>query len=549
MKFWTFLLLLLFLAVSCRNAVKDELLSEVSPELPHDGQVYQAFEISDSLLLGLPSQSENMNPAFQKARAYYMKALEEELETEQHVSAYEDYLKSLWIMDGLTGKRHVFTIDKQNADYEHLTALIYDRLAWFLYTNDVWNISLECLEESNACFMKEENLLGVASNLELMGDVMLAQADKEGAMIYYKRADSIHERLNTDDIYQHFSSLIHRAQDLYNVGEKHASYDLLHHALEMTDNERLKRQVRFSLGYFYFENQQFDSALINLEQGYPLLPRQTLKTYCRIIKASNILGDSLKSAYYGELLSDMYLNRVAQSGDRSKMVMLYEKYKADSKDAKQKDVFYFILLVVTILVIIILVDIFLIERRKRRHKKEIEAREKIQATLENEIVTTKNDSKRKEEKIKSLESKLEKVVSNPDFQKLPFDQKMETLYEMLICKRVRRVLDANVKASISYPELVLSEPQLTMLVNAVDAVFPNFSVRIIERFPRMKRSDVVYCCMYILGVTEVQAAALTGKTYQAVWTRSMKLHEIFDNKSNLQLVLHGFLKDWKSSTY
>ena len=175
---------------------------------------------------------------------------------------------------------------------------------------------------------------------------------------------------------------------------------------------------------------------------------------------------------------------------------------------------------------------------------EIEAHEKIQASLEDEIVTTKIDSKQMEEKIKSLETELEKAVSNPDFQKLPFDQKMEALYEMPISKRVRKVMNANVKAGSSYPELVLSENQLTMLVNAVDAVFPKFSIQIIERFPRMKRSDVVYCCMYILGVTEVQAAALTGKTYQAVWTRSMKLHEIFDNKSNLQLVLHYFLKDW-----
>ena len=102
------------------------------------------------------------------------------------------------------------------------------------------------------------------------------------------------------------------------------------------------------------------------------------------------------------------------------------------------------------------------------------------------------------------------------------------------------------KAFSSYPELVLSDNQMTMLVNAVDAVFPKFSVRLIEMFPRLKRSDVVYCCFYVLGITEVQAAALTGKTYQAVWTRSLKIHEIFNNKSNLQLVLHGFIKDWQS---
>jgi hypothetical protein len=138
------------------------------------------------------------------------------------------------------------------------------------------------------------------------------------------------------------------------------------------------------------------------------------------------------------------------------------------------------------------------------------------------------------------------VLSNPDFHTLPFDQKLENLNEMPICQRVLTVREANVKAFSSYPELVLSENHKTMLVNAVDAVFPKFSVRIIEMFPRLKRSDVVYCCLYILGITEVQAAALTGKTYQAVWTRSLKMHEIFNNKSSLQLVLHSYLKDWKS---
>ena len=115
---------------------------------------------------------------------------------------------------------------------------------------------------------------------------------------------------------------------------------------------------------------------------------------------------------------------------------------------------------------------------------------------------------------------------------------------MPVCKRILKIKQSNVKAFSSYPEMVLSDNQLTMLVNAVDAVFPKFSVRIIEMFPRLKRSDVVYCCLYVLGITEVQAAALTGKTYQAVWTRSLKMHEIFDNKSSLQLILHGFLKDW-----
>ena len=320
---------------------------------------------------------------------------------------------------------------------------------------------------------------------------------------------------------------------------------LLHHALEMTtDDDMLKRKLHFSLGYIYYDKQQYDSALYNYEQSYPLLPRQTIKSYCRIIKSANILGDSLKAAHYGELLSDCFLEWQALNGNKIRMDIMYEDYKAFHKELHQKDIFNFVLLVVVLLLVILAFDSILIERRRRSHRKEIEVHEKVKALLEDEILTTKTASRNKEEKIKSLEIELKKAISNPDFQNLPFDKKLETLHEMPICKRVCMAKTANVKAGVAYPEMVLSENQMTTLVNAVDAVFPKFSLELIKKYPRLKRIDVMYCCMYILGVTEVQAAALTGKTYQAVWTRSMKLHEIFGNDSNLQLMMHDLLKHW-----
>jgi hypothetical protein len=243
------------------------------------------------------------------------------------------------------------------------------------------------------------------------------------------------------------------------------------------------------------------------------------------------------------MLADYNLNQMRQNGQKTRLVSLFENHKADSRDVRRQDLFCFLLLLALLLALIIVVDTVFIQRRKRRHKREIERHEKIKASLENEIETTRRAARRKEEEVRALEAKLQKVINNPGFQDLPFDKKMETLHEMPICKRVCMVKEANVKAGSSYPELVLSDKQMTNLVNALNAVFPKFSVKLMEKYPRMKWSDMVYCCMYVLGVSEVQAAALTGKTYQAVWTRSLKLHEIFDNKSNLQLFLHDFLKD------
>ena len=227
------------------------------------------------------------------------------------------------------------------------------------------------------------------------------------------------------------------------------------------------------------------------------------------------------------------------------MVLMYESAKSDRMDVRQKDIFYFVMMILVIIIVIVIIINFIFNySRTRHHKHEIAVHEQIKASLEGEIEASKRMSRHKEEQIRALETKLQKVVSNPDFQKLPFDKKMDTLFEMPICKRVCMVKEANVKAGSSYPELVLSDNQMTKLVNAVDAVFPKFSVKIIEKYPRLKRFDVVYCCMYILGISEVQAAALTGKTYQAVWTRSLKLHEVFGDKSNLQLFLQDLLKNW-----
>lgn len=378
-----------------------------------------------------------------------------------------------------------------------------------------------------------------------MGDVFLAQGDKITSLYYYRKSDSIHEKTLKDHGSQHFSSLYHKALDMYNVEEKHAAYDLLSHALEEADNSWLERQIRFSLGYLFFEDQQYDSALYNYERGFPLLPRQNIKAYRGIIKAANTLGMHDKAAHYGELLSDLYLDQLSKSGDRVQMIMRYDDYKADSQNARQKDPFFFVLFIIVVLLLFLVVDSYLVRRHKRIQKMEHEANEKIKALLHDEIENTKRTTRQKEEEIRSLEDKLDKVITAPDFQSLSLDKKLETLREMPISKRVVKVKSANVKAGYAYPEWVLSDAQTTMLVNAVDAVFPKFSAKIMERYPRLKRSDIVYCCMYILGLSEVQAAALMGKTYQAVWARSLKLHEVFGDKSDLQFVLHGFLNNWE----
>lgn len=477
------------------------------------------------------------------AQSLYDKAVEES-RNNQNVESYSDLLQSLTLMDKLTGKRQVFFKSHKNNDYEHLTALIYNQLATFLNHYDGWEMAIEMLEKSNESFKIENNAQGIAENLELMGDIMLAQSDRTTATKYYAASDSIYELLKNDNIYEHFSMLIHRSINLHNNGMQDSLFNMLHHALTLTEDSYISRRIHYALGRFYIENRSLDSALANYEKSIPLLPRQTTKALCQIVQISNELGDTEKAASYGNQLAAFELAKHAAVGDKNKVIALYERYKSDKRNAQNKNIILFTITLSALLGLLLIITVLRIRKTRRKHQEDEKRHQRIKSELEGQIVQTQTDTKQKEEKIKELEAKLQRTLSDPDFQKQPFDKKMEVLKQLPVCKRVLNVLDYNVKASTTYPELALSENHLSQLVNAVDAVFPKFSVKMIAQYPRLKRSDIVYCCLYLLGINEIQAAALTGKTYQAVWKRSSKLHDIFGNKSDIQFFLQNIINEW-----
>ena len=140
MKPWPSIFLLL-LMVSCQRSYEydDSRLAfasdygskEFHEEAVHnDSAILATFRYYDSILPGKDFLSTQSDIVFQKAKAYFCKANVEEAKPSEHVDAFSDYLDALWVMDGLTGKRHFFSVSSVNPEYEHFTALIYVRLAF-----------------------------------------------------------------------------------------------------------------------------------------------------------------------------------------------------------------------------------------------------------------------------------------------------------------------------------------------------------------------------------------------------------------------------------
>lgn len=526
------------------QVLKTEIRYKNYLSLCDDTSAYKVYRFYDSLLSSSQNAARDEVVYFQFIRSLYYKAAVE-LHQDRMAEAYTDFLLALRNIDILAGSRQPLGFNRSNDEYEHFTALIYDRLAWFFYTYDQWEEALECLNLSNECFERVGSLQGIASNFELMGDVMLAQGDRYVSLDYYNKSDSIYEVLGVNSVFQHYRKVFHVALNLANDNKKKECNEMLIGALrESDDGSWLARQIHFMLGYSFLDGQVCDSALYHFEHSYPLLPRQTLKTYCNCITLANALDDSLKAAHYGQLLADFTLQQFYKKAEKAKMTASFLEYKKDKNAAKDKSLFLYIVGFIVLMVAIIAFQSFWIHLRQRRSKADLEQHERIKTSLEKQIAQTNVEVKLKEEKINALQLELEQSLANPDFQKLPFSEKMDVLSKIPISKRALKVLEFNVKVGVVYPELVMSESQLGQLVDAFDVVFPKFSVKIIEQYPRLKRSDVMYCCIYALGLSEIQAAILTGKTYQAVWKRSTKLHEIFGKKTNLQFILHDILKSW-----
>lgn len=510
-----------------------------------DTLTLKAFEFYDSVVSHSRAAERDEVLSYQFTRSLYYKAVVLS-QQDRRTEAFVDFLRALRSIDELAGHRQAFRFKGYNKEYEHFTALAYDRLAWVFYLLDEWEESFKCLTLSNECFEKEGSPEGIASNFELMGDVMLAQGDRRAANDYYKKSDSIYESLGIDNIFHHHNELFHKALNYFIENKKDECNDLLVRALQNSEKESyFAKKIHFALGAFNLDCHRFDSAIYHYERSYPLLPRQTLKSYCNIIDLANALGDSTKAAYYGQLLADFTMQRFYQTTEKAKMVTLFEEYKDEKIATIRRRQFFFIVGLILLLAVVVAVEAGWLFRRGRLSKADLEQHERIKTSLERQIAQTNAEAKLKEERIRTLQLELENAMANPDFQKLPLDEKLDVLFQIPLIKRALKVLDYNVKAGVAYPELVMSESHLGQLINAVDAVFPKFSVKMIEQYPRLKRSDVMYCCLYVLGLNEIQAAALTGKTYQAVWKRSTKLHEIFGNKSDIQFILHDILKNWQ----
>ena len=180
-----------------------------------------------------------------------------------------------------------------------------------------------------------------------------------------------------------------------------------------------------------------------------------------------------------------------------------------------------------------------LEERDKRHAEVLDAERQThrmeQAAISGRLKRSNQEMRELKNQIKQLDDLAAKTEVAASFDEEP------------ICRLIMdRVNEGQFKSKIDYiiyKDSALDKQQLLDLRLAVDRHFGQFTARLKKAYPELTNSDLDYCCLYLLGLTDADIAALMQRTYNTVFERNGKMRKIFGSETPLPITLMGMAND------
>ena len=180
-----------------------------------------------------------------------------------------------------------------------------------------------------------------------------------------------------------------------------------------------------------------------------------------------------------------------------------------------------------------------LEEKDKRHEEELEAERQThrmqQSAITGRLKRSNQELRELKDQIKQMDDLATKTEAAASFDEEP------------ICRLIMdRVNEGQFKSKIdyiNYKDSALDKQQLLDLRLAVDRHYGQFTVRLKKAYPELTNSDLDYCCLYLLGLTDADIAALMQRTYNAVFQRNGKMRKIFGSETPLPITLMGIAND------
>ena len=481
---------------------------------------------------------------FLDARAHYMNGVGYK-EHDSLTEACAEYLRALQIMENrfaeneLVGKKARFM------------ALTYGRLGDLFSGQFMQEPAIYCYKEALVYNrIAPTSPYGISNNLYRIG----RQYDKlkvaDSAAYYYDRALELLPDKN-NIIYRDIVS----SRALFDYEWHHdtiGTLDSLKRMATQAANER-ERLNRFpAIGNIYRGVRQYDSAKAYL---MPVFESENeaidKKIAARLLRDIALVeGDTLKANQYSQYLFEGTPSAAINQAQVSKLndlfqIYLQKKQEAASLRERRKAVRLTLMILVPLLLAIGLAVAIVMRRRHRKRlaMQEAEAQQRLDEERQShrlEQAALSGRLKRSNETLRELQDQVRQQgepTTKPETQAASFAEEP-------ICRLImQRVNEGQFKSQMDctiYKDYALGKEQVTTLREAADRHFNQFTSRIAKAYPDLTRGDLDYCCLYLLGLSDADIAALMQKAYSTVSDRSRKLKNIFGNEKPLPTLMLDF---------
>jgi len=510
-------------------------------------EVLKAVGYFDSLVDIHGADTRGVSLPFIDARAHYINGAGY-YEQGDLVNACTEYLNTLRIMES-----H-FAENELVGHKARFMALTYNRLLDLFKSQLMPEPAIYCARQSLVYTQIAPTSLNAKANIlyqiGLQHDIL---REKDSAVFYYEAAlNALHDR-NTM-VYRDL--MASRALfDYCDLQDTIKALDSLKSMVAQAESES-ERITRYStIGYVYNDAGQLDSAKVYKELVFEFAEKAidkklAAKTLHDIAISE---GDTLKANQYAQFLIEDVAAAAENQAQVSKLNDLFQNYLQEKQEAaslreRRKAVRLTLMVLVPLLLAIGLAVAIVI---RRRHRKRLAAQEAdAQRRLEEERQSHRMEQaalsgrlKRSNETLRELQDQVRQqndTAPKPETQAASFAEEP-------ICRLImERVNEGQFKAQMDcklYQDYALGKEQVMALREAADRHFNQFTVRLAKAYPDLTRGDLDYCCLYLLGLSDADVAALMQKAYPTVSHRARKMKAIFKSEAPLPTTLLDFAKE------
>ena len=510
-------------------------------------ELLQAVAYFDSLCGRDGVHTVSSTVAFLDARAHYINGAGY-YECDSLIEACTEYLNTLRIMENHFDENEL--VDKK----ARFMALTYGRLLVMFKDQLMPESAIYCAKQYLVYNQIAPTSLNAKANiLYQIGLEYHILHQPDSVVFYYDAAfNALHNR-NT--IVYRDLVVSQAVFDYYEVHDTIKALDSLKSMAAQAESET-ERITRYStIGDIYHNARQFDSAKVYLKAVFDfsnddIIKKLAAKTLHDIAISE---GDTLKANQYAQFL----IEDVAAAAENQKRVSqlndlfqnyLQEKQEAASLRERRKAVRLTLMVLVPLLLAIGLAVAIVM---RRRHRKRLAAQEAdAQRRLEEERQSHRMEQaalsgrlKRSNETLRELQ---DQVRQQNDTAPKPETSAASFAEEPICLLIMERVNDGQFKSQMDctvYKDYALGKEQVTALREAADRHFNQFTSRLAKAYPDLTRGDLDYCCLYLLGLSDADIAALMQKAYPTVSHRARKMKAIFKSESPLPTTLLDFAKE------